>query len=184
MTTKILYENYLEESGEIISLEEWMLSEGKSKSKLLKMNSYWDALKRFGIIGLAHYISGDQSTVDSASGGILSIPLGLIFYAGYRKNVDVCKQNCTTYMCEYKCYLKSCILVIKEIYDSINIIKTRSGDQRKALKKLDKHLIKWVKRYNKYKSKINSYKSQERKDKKILKHKAVAARARYYGGAT
>ena len=180
MTNKILYENYLKESGEIISLEEWILTESKPKMK--KMTSYWDALKRYGIVGLASYITGDVSTIDSATSGILSIPLGLIFYAGYRRHNEVCQDNCTTIMCSYNCYLKSCGSVIKEIYNSIVIIKSKPGDQRKVIKKLDKHLVKWVQRYNKYKRKIKALNKSMRQDKKTLKRKAVAARARYYGG--
>lgn len=182
MTNKILYENYLKESGEIISLEEWILTESKSKMK--RMESYWDAMKRFGIVGLASYISGDKSTVDSASGGLLSVPLGLIFYAGYKKNTEACQDKCKTIMCNYNCYIKSCGLVIKEIFDSINIVKSKPGDQRKVLKKLDKQLIKWVERYNRYKRKIKQLKKRIRQDKKTLKQKASAARARYYGGTT
>ena len=178
MTTKILYENYLKESGEIISLEEWILSE----SKLKKMNSYWDALKRYGIVGLASYITGDTTTVASATGGVLSVPLGLIFYAGYKRSTDACQENCKTVICNYNCYLKSCAIIIKEIYNSINIIKTRSGDQRKVLKKLDKHLIKWVSRYNKYKRKIKNFNKRIKRNEKTLKKKALAAKVRYYGG--
>ena len=181
MTNKILYENYLKESGEIISLEEWLLTESKVKMK--KMESYWDALKRFGIVGLASYIIGDVSTVDSATGGVLSIPLSLIFYAGYKRNTERCQDKCTTVICNYKCYLKSCGLVIKEIYNSINIVKSRPGDQRKVIKKLDKQLVKWVQRYNKYKRKIKNFKKQIKQDKKVLKKKSIAARARYYGGS-
>jgi hypothetical protein len=184
MTNKILYENHLKKSGEIISLEEWMLSESKSKLKLKKMTSYWDALKRYGIIGLASYITGDKSTVDLASGGLLSIPLGLIFYAGYKKSNEACIHNCTTVLCDNKCYLKSCVIIIKEIYTSINIVKAKAGDQRKVLKKLDKHLIKWVQRYNKYKIKIKKIKKQMSDDKKELLQKAKAARARYYGSVS
>lgn len=182
MTSKILYENYLLESEEIISLEEWMLSESAG-AKLKKMGAYWDALKRFGIVGLAAYITGDKSTVNSATGGVLSIPLSLIFYAGYKKSVDSCAKECDTNVCKYKCYLKGCGIVIKEIYDSINIVKSKPGDQRKVLKKLDKHLVKWVTRYNKYKRRIKLGTKQMKHDEKMLKKKAVAAKLRYYGGA-
>ncbi|RLD67286.1 MAG: hypothetical protein DRI84_02945 [Bacteroidetes bacterium] len=180
MTNKILYENYLKESGEIISIDEWLLTESKSKMK--KMKGYWNALRRYGIVGLAAYAVGNVSTVNSATGGILSIPLGLIFYAGYKTNSEVCQDKCTTFMCSYKCHLKSCGLVIKEIYKAIGVVKTRPGDQRKVLKKLDKHLVKWVQRYTKYKRKIKYFKKQIKQDKKTLKQKSIAARARYYGG--
>lgn len=182
MTKTLLYETYLKESGEIITLEEWLLYE--SKSKLKKMESYWNALKRYGIIGLTSYITGgEESVIDSVSGGSLPIPLSLILYAGYRKNVNVCIKQCNTDLCDYKCYIGSCGEVIKQIYKSKNIIRSKSGNHSKAIKKLDKEMMKWVKRYNKYKTKINQIEKQKAVDNEQLKKKEISARARYYGGS-
>ena len=171
-----LYETYLKESGDLISLEEWIISESKVK----KMASYWDAMKRYGIIGLASYLSGDRDIKDSASGGLLSVPISMILSAGYKKTSDVCASKCETQLCKQKCYLKSCGLVIKEVHDAMQDVKSKSRtiDTRKILKKLDKQLVKWVKRYNHHKTKIKEIVNAERKPDK----NSAESMARYYVG--
>jgi hypothetical protein len=166
--TKILHEDYLQETNDIISLEEWILTEKKVK----KMGSYWDAMKRYGIVGLASYISGDRTIKDNATGGVLSVPLSVILYAGYRKHADACTDKCKdNILCKQRCYLKSCSIVIKEIYNSIQDVKSKVEKPKRVLKKLDKQLIKWVKRYNKHKVKI----------KKFSKDKPETIQNRYFG---
>lgn len=159
MTNKILYETYLKETKDLISLEEHVLTE----KKLKKMGSYWDAMKRYGIVGLASYMSGDRTINDSATGGVLSVPLSVILYAGYRKISDACSDKCETDLCKQNCYLRSCSLVIKEIYDSMQDVKSKTRDSKKMLKKLDKELVKWVKRYNKHKKSIQKIKAEAKK---------------------
>jgi hypothetical protein len=175
MTKKLLYETYLKETGDIITLEEWILSE----SKIKKMTGYWDALKRYGFIGLASYLSGDKDIKDNASRGLLSVPLSLILYAGYKKTSDPCINKCDTPLCKQKCYLGSCGLVIKEIHGAIQDVKskTRTLETRKALKKLDKQLIKWVQKFNKHKIKMKKIIEIEKKEAET---NSVAGMARYF----
>jgi hypothetical protein len=174
MTKKLLYEAYLKETGDLISIEEWILSESKVK----KMASYWDAMKRYGIVGLASYLSGDKDLKDSASGGLLSVPLSMILSAGYKKTSHACAAKCENQLCKQKCYLKSCGLIIKEVHDSMKDVKskTRNIDTRKILAKLDKQLVKWVKRYNHHKVEIKKL-VQSKKKPNI---NSASSMARYY----
>lgn len=177
MTNKILYENYIQETNELISLEEWVLTEAKLK----KMSSYWDAMKRYGIVGLASYLSGDKDIKDSASRGLLSVPLSLILYSGYKKTSNNCVSKCKTQLCKQKCYLSSAGLVIKEIHSAMQDVKskTRTLETKKMLNKLDKQLVKWVKRFNKHKAKIKKIIEDDKKNSNI---NSVAGMARYYIG--
>ena len=167
MTNIILYETYLKETGDLISIEEWVISE----SKLKRMGSYWDVMKRYGIIGLASYMSGAKSIEDNATGGLLSVPLSVILYAGYRKTSETCLKRCENTLCKQTCYLRSCSLVIKEIYDSMKEVKSKTKESKKMLAKLDKELIKWVKKYNHHKKII----------KEIHDEKTMNTKNRYFG---
>jgi hypothetical protein len=188
MTNKTLYENYLKSTGDIISMEEWLLTEGvgvgvRKKSKLKQMEVYWNVLRRSGLVKLAAYITGDQTIAASASGGFFSVPLSLILYTGYRKSVDICTDKCTNNLCNQKCYLDSCGMIIKEVYDAIRSVRSRKKDKEKALKKLDKELVKWVKRYNTHKAEIARIIRKRERDQKELFDKSEKARERYYSGS-
>jgi hypothetical protein len=174
MTKKLLYETYLEKTGDRISFEEWILSESKVK----KLGSYWDAMKRYGIVGLASYISGNKSITDSATGGVLSVPLSMVLSAGYKKTSSICASRCKNQLCKQKCYLNSCGIVIKEIHDAMKDVKSKTKDSKKILKKLDKQLVKWVKRYNQHRSKIKELVDEEQKPD----NNSVASMAKYYVG--
>jgi len=182
--SKILYEQYLQESGEILSEAEFVLMEKRYSGKMRKFESYWNAMKRYGIVGLAAYAAG--ATAATATGGILSIPLGFILYAGYRKYSDKCKKQCNNKLCVNKCYMKACIPVIKEIDKEQKVVKSSKEldpiEKKKVLKKLNKELEKWVKRYNKYKSKVNKLQAQYKEEERQELTNANRERARYYGG--
>lgn len=181
MSDKILYENYVKETGLILTLEEWLLIE-RSGPRLKKMESYFDALKRFGIVGLASYISGDKTIKDSAEGGILSIPLGLILYAGFNKMTNECKDNCDTIICIANCNITSCGHIIKQIVAAINSVKAKPGYNLKSIKKLNKQLENWVKKYNKYNKRIINLKKTKKDKIRKLKIRAKRAKDRFYAG--
>jgi len=185
MTNKLMYENHCIDTGEILNEAEWILTESRYSGKMRKFESYWDGLKRYGILGMAAYIGGAAAA--GVTSGILSIPLGLILYAGYRKHSDKCQKQCKgDKLCYNKCYLLACIPVIKEVDKEIKVVKAAKSidpkEKKKALKKLNKELNKWVKRYNKYKSKIDTMKRKQIESDKKLKVNSARERARYYGG--
>ncbi len=186
MSDKILYENYLKDSGEIITETEWMLSEKRYEGKMKKFESYWKGLKRYGIFGLAAYVVG-TAVVGTATGGLLSVPLGLILYAGYKSYSDSCKTKCSgNILCFNKCYLAACIPVIQQIDKEISTVKSSKSiddeTKKKTLKKLNKELTKWVKRYTKYKKKIIEIQEREAREERETAINASKERARYYGG--
>jgi len=186
MTNKILYETHLEETGEILNEAEWLLMEKRYSGKMRKFESYWDAIKRYGIIGLVSYITGAGAV--TVTGGLLSVPIGLIFYAGYRKYTDKCTEPCNGTqgkICFYICYLNACKPIIKEVYKEIQVVKKSEVKQEvkvRVLQKLNKELIKWVERYNKYEKKIKKFKLDKKKNEREHKQLTKKARARYYGG--
>ncbi len=185
MDNKILYENYLKDSGEILTEAEWILNEKRYSGKMRKFESYWEKLKRYGVVGLAAYITGVAAS--SLTGGLLGVPIGFVLYAGYRKNTDICKAQCNNdRLCFNRCYLNACKPVINQIAQEINNVKKYNKidpeEKRKMLIKLNKELNKWVKRYNKYKHKIKKIVNDEMESTKKIASNSSKNRARYYGG--
>jgi len=176
-TNKILYEIYIRESGDIITPPEWMLSEDQFIGKRKKFESYWRSLKQYGIFGLASHIMGDKP--GSVNTGILSIPISFILYAGFKKYLNDCKDNCKEKLCVDKCHLQACIPIIKDLDREIKTVRSSKLEpkiKKKVLIKLNKQLEKWVKRYNRYKEIV----------KKQVQYNAThtktdSAKAFYYG---
>jgi len=183
--SKILYENHLEKTGEIVEYSEWILTEKRYKGQLRKFESYWDVLKRYGFVGLASYIVGGSAI--SSTGGLLAVPISFVLYAAFRKYSDDCEDECKgNTLCFNKCYKRACGPVIKTIAKEISAIKSSTKidakTKRKVLVKLNKELVKWVKRYNKYDKAIKKIQLDDRNEEAEMKANSIRQRALFYGG--